>query len=306
MITDRRSLLKAVVAGALGGTAAVLLATGARARPHSRPVPSSGEELPLVGLGSWITFNVGDDQRALDGSAAVIAAFFEAGGRLIDSSPMYASSQPTIGYGLRKSGYPAQLFSAEKVWTSSGSAGAGQIAQTRDHWGVRGFDLLQIHNLVAWQDHLETLRTLKAAGQIRYIGITTSHGRRHELCAKIMATEAIDFVQFTYNMADRQAEQRLLPLARDRGLAVIINRPYQRGALIRRLSRSPLPVWAADTGAASWPQFLLKFIISHPAVTCAIPATSQVAHVRENMAVATGPLPDARLRQRMVDYVAGL
>lgn len=306
MLLNRRTLLKTLGAGAVGAALSGGFASRAYASPLTRPIPASGEALPLVGLGSWITFNVGNDQVALDSSADVIAAFFEHGGRLIDSSPMYASSQSTIGYGLKKAGYPAQLFSAEKVWTSSASEGPEQMAETRDHWGVPHFDLMQIHNFVAWRAHLETLRAMKAAGQLRYIGITTSHGRRHDLMEKIMTSEAIDFVQLTYNVGDRDVEQRILPLAKERGIGVIVNRPYQRGALIRRLSHEPLPKWARETGATNWPQFLLKFVISHPAVTCAIPATTQVAHVKENLTMADGILPDMALRQRMVDYVEQL
>jgi len=306
MQLNRRSLLKTLGAGALGTACTGFFTRHAQAAPQIRQIPSSGEPLPLVGLGSWITFNVGNDRTARDSSADVIDAFFKGGGRLIDSSPMYASSQSTIGYGLKKAGYPKQLFSAEKVWTSSGGEGRAQIATTQDHWGVPRFDLMQIHNLVAWQEHLQTLRSMKAAGQLRYIGITTSHGRRHDLLEKIMTTEDIDFVQLTYNVSDREVEQRLLPLARDRGIAVIVNRPYQRGSLIRRMSREPLPGWIEETGAANWPQFLLKFVVSHPAVTCAIPATTRVDHVEENLAMADGLLPDMALRRRMVDYVKQL
>lgn len=274
--------------------------------PLVKPIPSTGERLPLVGLGSWITFNVGDDPVLIDECAAVIDAFFAAGGQMIDSSPMYGSSQSTIGHGLRKAGPQRRLFSADKVWISNPDDGASQIEESRTHWRVPGFDLLQVHNLVSWQEHLETLFAMKTAGKLRYVGVTTSHGRRHAELENVMAKYPIDFVQLTYNMMDREVETRLLPLAQERGIAVIANRPFQRGSLIRKVEPHPLPAWVSETGAQSWPQFLLKFVVSHPGVTCAIPATSRVDHVRENMDVATGTLPDNALRRKMSDYVQQL
>lgn len=278
----------------------------ARATPVTKPIPSSGEQLPVVGLGSWITFNVGDDPELRDECAAVIRAFFREGGRLIDSSPMYGSSQAVIGYGLARLGRPPTLFSAEKVWISSGSRGPVQIEESRALWGVPRFDLLQVHNLLAWEDHLSTLFAMKAEGQVRYVGITTSEGRRHDEVENIMAGRPIDFVQVTYNILDRDVEERILPLAQERRIAVIANRPFRQGALIRQLERHRLPAWASGVGAATWAQFILKFIASHPAITCVIPATSRVAHVVENMSAATGPLPDAGLRRRMAAYVESL
>ena len=260
----------------------------------------------MVGLGSWITFNVGNDPVARDASTQVMDAFFAVGGRLIDSSPMYGSAQPVIGYGLNKLGRPNALFAADKVWISDRDAGPEQIAQSRDHWGIDRFDLLQVHNLVAWQAHLETLFAMKAAGQLRYVGITTSHGRRHDELAAIIKTQPLDFVQLTYNIADRDVERVLLPLAQDRGMAVIANRPFRRKALITRFEGKPLPPFAGDIGAESWAQFLLKFIISHPAITCAIPATTRVDHVRENLEAAREPLPDAKMRRRMIASVKEL
>ena len=306
MLINRRNVLKGSMAAALAGAATGQMPALAQAKPLTRSLASTGEKLPLVGLGSWITFNVGNNQKLLDSSSDVMAAFFESGGRMIDSSPMYGSSQATIGYGLKKLGMPETLFSADKVWTSSAGNGRPQIEASRNHWGVQTFDLVQVHNLVAWREHLELLQTMKAAGDVRYVGITTSHGRRHAELEEILASQPVDFVQLTYNVEDRAAEQRLLPMASERGIAVIVNRPFQRGYLVGRLNSYPLPDWVAETGASSWAQFLLKFVISHPAVTCAIPATSQVAHVRENMAAASGVLPDAALRKRMADYVRQL
>ncbi len=216
---------------------------------------------------------------------------------------MYGSAQPVIGYGLKKLGYPKALFATDKVWISSGDAGPEQIEQSRTHWGVDRFDLLQVHNLVAWQEHLATLFAMKEAGKLRYVGITTSHGRRHDELEDIMRKHDLDFVQLTYNIADRAVEDRLLPLAQDKGIAVIANRPFRQKALIDRFAGEKLPPWANELSATTWAQFLLKFVISHPAITCAIPATTQVAHVRENLESAREPLPDTKMRQRMAAYI---
>jgi diketogulonate reductase-like aldo/keto reductase len=279
------------------GAAGALAQNTAAARPLTKPIPSSNEPIPVVGLGSWITFNVGNDRQAREQCAEVMRHFFAAGGRLIDSSPMYGSSQGVIGEGLQRLGAQRQVFSADKVWTSS--KGAQQIEASRRLWRVARFDLLQVHNLLAWQEHLPLLQEMKAAGRLRYVGITTSEGRRHRDMEQIMRSHRIDFVQLTYNLLDREAEQRLLPLARERGIAVLANRPFREGALLRELQRHPLPAWAGEIGCASWAQVALKFVVSHPALTCAIPATSNVAHVRENMAAASGPMPDEAFRRRM-------
>ena len=270
----------------------------------TRPIPSTpSDALPLVGLGTWGTFNVGDDSAARDSCTEVMRAFFAAGGRLIDSSPMYGSSQEVIGYGLAKLGHPKQVFSSDKVWTPSGSKGPAQIAETEKLWGMPRMDLLEVHNVEAWEEHLQTLFAMKKAGKLRYVGVTTSHGRRHDEVEKIMRSQPIDFVQITYNALDREIESRILPLARERKIAIVCNRPFQRGALIQRVSRSRLPSYAAEIDCASWPQLLLKFIVSHPAVCCAIPATSRVDHVRENVAASYGRMPDEALRRRIVQDV---
>lgn len=306
MDTTRR----AIVTGALAASVATVLPPTSTSAPvfalATKRIPSSGEALPLIGLGSWITFNVGNDTKLLDESAAVIGAFLQGGGRMIDCSPMYGSSQSTIGFALKKFGYPRQLFSAEKVWHANPTVGPSQIERSRIYWGVPHFDLVQVHNLVSWERHIDTLFAMKANGGLRYVGITTSHGRRHRDLERVMKSHPIDFVQLTYNVLDRKAEARILPLARERGIAVIANRPFRRGELIRRVERHPLPNWIADTGASSWPQFFLKFIVSHPAVTCAIPATTRVEHVQENLAAAGGIVPNETLRRRMADHVRQL
>ncbi|HUF77297.1 MAG TPA: aldo/keto reductase, partial [Thermoanaerobaculia bacterium] len=229
-----------------------------------------------------------------------------AGGALVDSSPMYGRSEEVIGQCLRRLPNRRGLFSATKVWTPLGWHGRRQIAASEELWSVEPFDLLQVHNLLSWEAHLETLRELKAAGGVRYLGVTTSHGRRHQEMERVIDAQPLDFVQLTYNLLDREAEARLLPLAAERGLAVIVNRPFRRGALIDAFGRRPLPPWAGEIDCRSWPQLLLKFVVSHPTVTCAIPATSRPEHMAENMAAARGRLPDAALRQRLIRYVEGL
>jgi diketogulonate reductase-like aldo/keto reductase len=219
---------------------------------------------------------------------------------------MYGSSQEVIGHGLGRLGHPKTLFSADKVWISSGAKGPEQIRESERRWGVARFDLLQVHNLMSWEEHLTTLFAMKAAGKLRYVGITTSHGRRHGEIEQVMRAQPIDFVQVSYNAVDREVEERILPLAQERKIAVICNRPFQKGDLIGRVARAPLPSWAAEIDCANWAQVLLKFVVSHPAVTCAIPATSRVGHVRENAGASYGRLPDEAMRRRIAAEVGKL
>ena len=280
------------------------------ARPSAaallKPVPSSGEFLPAVGMGSFITFNVGSDPIARKQRTEVLRTFFQLGGSLIDSSPMYGSSEAVIGHCLEQLGYPSKLFSATKVWTSSGEEGPGEMETSRQLWAVERFDLMQVHNLLAWEEHLETLFAMKVDGRVGYVGITTSHGRRHRDLVQVMERYPIDFVQASYNILDREVEERILPIAKERGIAFIANRPFQRGSLINRMKRHPLPSWASEIDCQTWAALLLKFIISHPAVTCAIPATSRVDHMQENMAALQGIQPDDDLHRRMIDHIEGL
>jgi diketogulonate reductase-like aldo/keto reductase len=291
------------------GAAAAMPALGqapAAAGPIlKKAIPKSGEQIPAIGLGTWITFNVGGDERLRAQRAQVMQTFFDRGGTLIDSSPMYGSSEAMIGYGLART-KRAALFSASKVWTMFKGLGVNQMEASRKYWGIERFDLMQIHNLLDWSTHIETLKAMKAEGRVRYIGLTTSQGWRYGDLEGIMKREPIDFVQFTYNVVDRDVEERLLPLAADRGLAVIINRPFQEGVLIQRMMNHPLPRWAGEIDCANWAQFLLKFIVSHPAVTCAIPATRRVDHVEENTGAMRGRMPDAKMRGRMARYAENL
>lgn len=300
---------RTVLAGLAAAGAARLVPGSGTARAATmltRGIPSTGEAMPVIGLGTWITFNVGADREARDSCADVMRAFFTAGGRMIDSSPMYGSSQDVIGYGLRKLGRPTQLFSADKVWISGGTRGPAQIETSQKRWDVPRFDLLQVHNLLSWEEHLRTLLAMKAEGRVRYVGITTSEGRRHREFEQIMRSHPLDFVQITYNPVDREVEQRILPLARERGIGVIVNRPFRQGDLVDRVKRHPLPGWAAEIDCANWAQVLLKFIVSHPAVTCAIPATSKVAHLNENVGAMRGVLPDEAMRRRIASHVESL
>ena len=302
-MTTRRRLLAAGAALAAVGTVPAQPA----APVASRRVPSSGETLPCIGLGSWITFNVGNDPPALASCAAVMSAFFAGGGRVIDSSPMYGSAQATIGHGLAQLGGRAPVFAADKVWTGAGGRGAAQAEESRRRWGVARLDLLQVHNLLAWEAHLPLLLEMKAAGRVRHVGISTSEGRRHAEFARLMRSQPLDFVQLTYNPLDREAEPRLLPLAAERGIAVLVNRPFREGALLRALARHPLPGWAvSELGCDGWAQLVLKYIVTHPAVTCAIPATTRVDHVRQNLGAGRGAMPDEAMRRRIAAHIAAL
>jgi diketogulonate reductase-like aldo/keto reductase len=302
----RRPFLKQLV----GLGVAVLLkpraAIAAERLAITKTIPATGERLPVIGMGSWITFDVGNNSYERAVRTKVMQAFFDNGGVLIDSSPMYGSSEEVIGEGLKTIKNKDRLFAATKVWILGRKSGIRQMEDSQKLWGVPRFDLMQIHNMLDWEIHWETLTEWKAAGRVRYVGITTSHGRRHEDLAKAMTKTPFDFVQFTYNLEDREVEQRLLPLAQERGMAVLINRPFDGGSLFRRVRGKPLPPWAAEFDCHNWAQYFLKFIVSHPAVTCAIPATSKVDHMLENMGAGFGRLPDAIMRRRMIEYYQSL
>jgi len=269
----------------------------------TRNIPGSGQSIPVIGMGSWITFNVGNDQSLRNDRVKVLKAFFKLGGGLIDSSPMYGSSEEVIGYCLKQIGMSKALFSATKVWTPLRWHGVNQMETSLSLWGEETLDLIQVHNLLSWESHLDTLNYWKSKGRVRYIGVTTSHGSRHDLLARIISSQSIDFVQFTYNLLDRKAEEILLPLAAEKKVAVIINRPFQGGRLFDKFGEKPLPNWAAEFNCANWAQFFLKFIISHPSVTCTIPATSRVDHMGQNMGAGYGRLPDNGMRRKMVEYI---
>lgn len=300
---QRRQLLQLLsVSPLLAATPALLASNDGLIR---KPIPASGEMIPVIGMGTWITFNVGNNPRARAARTEVLKTFFELGGGMVDSSPMYGSAEDVMGDALSQLGLEKPpMFSATKVWTSGD--GKQQIQDSFDLWRLRQFDLFQVHNLLNWEEHLPYLLELKRQGKIRYVGITTSHGRRHRDLEKLILEHPLDFVQLTYNMLDREVEKRLLPAAQEKGVAVIANRPFQGGRLFNYFANKPLPASAKDIGCDNWAQYFLKFVVSHPAMTCAIPATSQVAHMRENMGAMRGPLPTARQRQTMLQEISRL
>ena len=305
-LTRRRFL--ALAAGA-GGALASPAPIGARpGEPGSeatttRPIPSSGEALPMVGLGTWQTFDVGSDEAARAPLREVLRRFFGAGARVVDSSPMYGSSESVVGDLIRGTPWAKQAFVATKVWTSGGEAGEAQIAESERRMGGR-LDLVQVHNLLDWKTHLPTLRAWKAARRIRYIGITHYSLSAFDEMEQILRREQVDFVQLPYSVGVRDAEKRLLPAARDTGTAVIVMRGGGGGSLFRDARRRPLPAFAKEFGARSWAQVFLKFILAHPAVTVAIPATSNPEHVADDLEAGRGPLPDEALRRKLVAYVS--
>ena len=274
--------------------------------PITRPVPSSGELLPVMGMGTSRTFDTSGDAASLANLTEVLRAFFSAGGTVIDSSPMYGSAESRVGDVLREMPLSAKVFAATKVWTTGREQGIAQMEESARRMNVERFDLIAVHNLVDWKTQLDTLKSWKDAGRVRYIGITTSHGRDHDALLDIMAREPLDFVQFSYNIEDRVAEERLLPTAQDRGIATMINRPFQRGSLFSRTRNQDLPALAAELGCSSWAQYFLKFILGHPGVTCIIPATSKVSHMKENMQANFGPVPDTAQHADMLRLFAAL
>ena len=271
----------------------------------TRPIPSTREPLPVIGCGTWLGFDVSPgsaEHRRLPG---VLDALFAAGGSLIDSSPMYGRAESVVGALLAASGQREKAFLATKVWTSGREAGIAQMEQSFQRLRTPRIDLLQVHNLVDWRTQLATLREWKTQGRVRCLGITHYTASAYDEVEAVLRAQPLDFLQINYSIDARQAEERLLPLAAERGIAVLANRPFQQGALLRRLQRHPLPAWAEEIDCDSWAQVVLKFIISHPAITCAIPATRREGHVRENLAACRGRLPDEALRRRIAAHVAG-
>ena len=298
----RRQLLQ-ISAGLLISQALGLRAEASASptlRLIQRAIPSSGELLPVIGMGTSRTFDTEGDPASLATLQEVLQAFFDGGGTVIDSSPMYGNSESRVGDVLRAIPQRPKLFAATKVWTTGRQQGIAQMEESARRMNVERFDLIAVHNLQDWQTHLETLKNWKAEGKVRYIGITTSHGRDHDEFLQVMRTQPLDFVQFSYNIADRAAERELLPVAAERGIATMINRPYQRGALFTRSRGKELPALAAELDCSSWGQFYLKYILGHPAVTCIIPATASVHHMVDNMRANFGRLPDARQRAEML------
>jgi len=271
-----------------------------------RPILRSAESLPVIGLGTWQTFDVGPTAAEREPLRHVLGDFIKLGGRVVDSSPMYGRSEHVVGDLAAELKAHKKLFLATKVWTNGRESGIRQMEQSLAKLRASPIDLMQVHNLVDYRTHLVTLRRWKEQGRVRYIGVTHYTESAYDDLAKVIQSEELDFVQLNYSVAERTAERRLLPLAAERGLAVLVNRPFAAGGLFRRVSSRPLPAWSAEIDCTSWAQLFLKFVISHPAVTCAIPATSKVQHLRDNMQAGFGRLPDAKMRERIARSVANI
>jgi aryl-alcohol dehydrogenase-like predicted oxidoreductase len=305
---SRRELLRlAVSAGIFISAGGAAMGAANSSKPIlTKPIPRTGESLPVIGLGTWQTFDVGAAQSERAPLREVLREFVRLGGKAIDSSPMYGRSESVVGDLAAELKLEGKLFVATKVWTSGREAGIRQMEESFRRMRAKPIDLMQIHNLVDWRAHLITLREWKKQGRIRYIGVTHYTASAYDQLARVLESEELDFVQLNYSIAERDAEQRLLPLAAERGIGVLVNRPFAQAQLFSKVRGKPLPAFAEEIGCASWAQFFLKFVVSHPAVTCAIPATSKVQHLTDNMQAGTGPLPDAKIRQRMATYVAEL
>jgi aryl-alcohol dehydrogenase-like predicted oxidoreductase len=272
----------------------------------TRPIPSSGEKLPVVGLGSWLQFDVGTDDSERQPLREVLKQMQEQGGKLIDSSPMYGKAEQVIGDLTTELGLNDKFFLATKIWTSGRQAGIEQMEASLRKMHRKTIDLMQVHNLQDWQTHLKTLKDWKQAGKVRYIGITHYTASAHDQLERILKTEPIDFIQVNYSIRVRNAERSLLPAAQEKGVAVIVNEPFESGSLFGAVKNKKLPDWATEYDITSWAQFFLKFILSHPAITCVIPGTSDVRHLVDNMGAGLGKLPDAQGRSRMASYLTNL
>lgn len=269
----------------------------------TRTIPKSGEKLPVIGLGTWQTFDVGPSPAERKPQKEVLKRFLAAGARVIDSSPMYGRAEQVVGDLLRELGQERTPFLATKVWTTGREAGVEQMRDSLRKLRPGQLDLMQVHNLVDWRTHLPTLREWKAAGRIRYLGVTHYQRGAFEDLEKLIREESLDFVQLPYSIARRDAEERLLPAAAEHGTAVLVMQPFESGDLFRKVKGKSLPPWAAGFDCKSWAEFFLKYLLGHPAVTCPIPATRKPAHLEDNLRAGTGRLPDAKTRARMVEYL---
>jgi diketogulonate reductase-like aldo/keto reductase len=279
------------------------MAAGAKIR--KKPIPKTGELLPVVGLGTWQTFDIGSDATERAERESVIEELFRAGGSVIDSSPMYGRSEGVVGYLVAKMGEREQAFLATKVWTRGEGAGIRQMDESYRRFRTGVVDLMQVHNLVDWKTHLRTLLRWKGDGRVRYIGVTHYTEAALQELAEVVRSELVDFVQLPYSIGMRGAERTLLPLAQDKGVAVIVNLPFEGGGLFRRRRREALPGWAAEAGIGSWAQLFLKYVVSHPAVTCVIPGTSKPEHMADNLNAGRGEAADETMRAAMLRAAEG-
>jgi aryl-alcohol dehydrogenase-like predicted oxidoreductase len=300
---SRRKFLQQIAAGP---AMALIPAARAAGAPLRRLIPKTGELLHAVGLGTWQTFDVGGDADGRAGAREVLARFVEAGGQLVDSSPMYGSSESVVGDLAAGLGVEKSLFLATKVWSNGREAGMRQMEESMRRMRSKRLDLMQVHNLTDVKTQLNTLREWKAQGRIRYLGITHYHEGAYAELERLIKSEKLDFAQFNYNVASTAAEERLLPVCAEYHTAVIVNRPFEEGGLFRTVKGKELPGWAAEFDCNSWARFFLKFILSHPAVTCAIPATRNPDYLVDNMGAALGRLPDSAMRRRMVQHMRSL
>jgi diketogulonate reductase-like aldo/keto reductase len=271
-----------------------------------RTIPVTGEKLPVVGLGTWLQFDVGAEAAAREPLTAVLKNMLEMGGRLIDSSPMYGKAEEVVGDLTSASGNADKYFYATKVWTSGAQDGIRQMSASLQKMRRSRIDLMQVHNLQDWQTHLKTMQQWKEEGKLRYTGVTHYTAAAHDRLEQIVKAKAVDFVQFNYSIRERNAERSLLNAARDNGVAVIINEPFESGSLFSLVKGKSLPAWAGDYDIKSWGQFFLKYILAHPAVNCVIPGTSNPKHVTDNMGAGYGKLPDEKGRKKMLDFLAQL
>jgi diketogulonate reductase-like aldo/keto reductase len=295
----RREALALMAAGAV---APLVLGRTRASNMHTKPIPSSREALPVIGLGTWQTFDVDSSASARKPLEEVLSLFVQLGGRVVDLSPMYGRAEEVLGDVAVQAGVRDQLFVATKVWANGRAASIAQMEDSERK--LRGrVDLMQVHNLLDAETHLETLREWKAKKRIRYIGITHYTSSAYGDLEAALRRGGIDFVQLNYSLAEREAERRLLPLAQERGVAVLVNRPFGAGSLFRDTRGKPLPSFAKDLGATSWAELFLKFVVSHPAVTCAIPATSKAEHLRQNMNAGLGTMPDEAMRKQIAAAV---
>jgi len=299
---DRRTAVQLLAAATAAALAPPAIATAGGQQMVTRKIPASGEEIPVIGMGSSDTFDVDTDGMRRAVLQGVLRNLVDAGGSVIDTSPMYGSAEGVLGDLIDDLRLGPKLWLATKVWTRGREAGARQIEESFARLRAKRLDLLQIHNLLDWREHLPTLRALQADGRVRYSGITHYRADAHAELERVLGQEKFDWLQVNYSLAEREAEDRLLPLCRERGIAVMVNRPFADGAMFVRVRGRPLPGWAEEIGCRSWGQFFLRFVISHPAVTCVIPATSKPQHMIDNAGAVRAPLPDAKQRERMLVY----
>lgn len=301
---SRRDLLTGVSALAFGASVGALgwPRGAAAAALIERAIPSSGEKLPIIGLGTARVYDVEAGDPKLPVLKATIETFVKEGGKVIDCSPTYGEAEAVVGRIVNELGARDKVFYATKISTEGEAEGMAQVNAALRQWNTNRFDLLQVHNMKDFATQIRTIRRLKDEGKVRYVGVTTSFRRDYDRYVELLRTEKLDFMQINYSLMQPESGDRVLPAAQDRGLAVLINRPFALAGTFRKVKGRKLPEWAAEFGATTWAQFFLKFVVSHPAVTCAIPGTDKPEYMRDNLGAAMGPMPDAKMRERMLAF----